>query len=103
MSPWVYLLLGVAAGGLLGVVMLLLSRRDRSGIESELVKKLELLDRAQERAERMLREEMSLGRDESAKAAKTQREELSASLEGVRGIVDLRLKQIQEDNSKQID
>ena len=103
MSPWVYLLLGVAGGGLIGVVMLLLSRRDRSGIESELVKKLELLDRAQERAERMLREEMALGRDESAKAAKTQREELGASLEGVRGIVDLRLKQIQEDNSKQID
>jgi DNA recombination protein RmuC len=103
MSPFVYLLVGVAGGGLIGVVMLLLSRRDRSGVESELVKKLELLDRAQERAERVLREEMSLGRDESAKAAKTQREELSASLEGVRGIVDLRLKQIQEDNSKQID
>jgi DNA recombination protein RmuC len=103
MSPFVYLLVGVAGGGLIGVVMLLLSRRDRSGVESELVKKLELLDRAQERAERMLREEMSLGRDESAKAAKTQREELSASLESVRGIVDLRLKQLQEDNSKQID
>jgi DNA recombination protein RmuC len=103
MSPFVYLLAGVAGGGLIGVVMLLLSRRDRSGVESELVKKLELLDRAQERAERMLREEMSLGRDESAKAAKTQREELSASLESVRGIVDLRLKQLQEDNSKQID
>jgi DNA recombination protein RmuC len=103
MSPLVYLLVGVAGGGLIGVVMLLLSRRGRSGVESELVKKLELLDRAQERAERMLREEMSLGRDESAKAAKTQREELSASLESVRGIVDLRLKQLQEDNSKQID
>ncbi len=103
MSPLVYLLVGVAGGGLIGVVMLLLSRRDRSGVESELVEKLELLDKAQERAERMLREEMSLGRDESAKAAKTQREELSASLESVRGIVDLRLKQIQEDNSKQID
>jgi DNA recombination protein RmuC len=103
MSPLVYLLVGVAGGGLIGVVMLLLSRRDRSGVESELVKKLELLDLAQERAERMLREEMSLGRDESAKAAKTQRDELSASLESVRGIVDLRLKQIQEDNSKQID
>ena len=83
--------------------MLLLSRRDRTDVESELVKKLELLDHAQERAERMVREEMALGRDESAKAAKTQREELSASLESVRGIVDLRLKQMQEDNSKQID
>ena len=63
----------------------------------------ELLDRAQERAERMLREEMSRGREENATAAKTQREELTASLESVRSIVDLRLKQLQEDNSKQID
>src|SRR6202171_1217004 len=51
----------------------------------------------------MLREERSRGREESANAAKTQREELGKSLEGVRGIVDLRLKQLQEDNSKQID
>jgi DNA recombination protein RmuC len=103
MSPPVYLLLGVAGGGLIGVFMWLLSRSGGGGIESELVKRLELLDRAQERAERMLREEMSRGRDESSKAAKVQREELSASLESVRGIVDLRLQQLQEDNSKQID
>ena len=102
MSPLIYLLLGVAGGGLIGVVMMLLAarpQRRRVGAGQG----LELLDRAQERAERMLREEMSRGRDESAKAAKTQREELSVSLESVRGIVDLRLKQIQEDNSKQID
>src|SRR5207248_5608946 len=46
---------------------------------------------------------MSRGREESANALKAQREELSKSLEGVRSIVDLRLKQLQEDNSKQID
>src|SRR5438874_6543453 len=62
-----------------------------------------MLDRAQERGERIIREEMSRGREESANAAKAQREELSKSLEGVRSIVDLRLKQLQDDNSKQID
>ena len=44
-----------------------------------------------------------VSREEGATAAKTQREELTKSLEGVRSIVDLRLKQLQEDNSKQID
>src|SRR5205809_2163076 len=62
-----------------------------------------MLDRAQERGERIIREEMSRGREESANAAKAQREELSKSLEGVRSIVDLRLRQLQEDNAKQID
>ena len=51
----------------------------------------------------MLREEMSRRREEGANVAKTQREELGKSLESVRSIVDLRLKQLQEDNSKQID
>ena len=79
-----------------------LTRRNRSG-EIELLQRFELLDRAQERAERMLREEMSRGREENAAAAKTQREELTSSLESVRAIVDSRLQQLQEDNSKQID
>ncbi len=51
----------------------------------------------------MLREEMSRGREESAQSAKTQRDELTSSLESVRSIVDLRLKQLQEDNSRQIE
>src|SRR5207244_4079871 len=53
--------------------------------------------------ERIIRKEMSRSREESANAANAQREELSKSLEGVRSIVDLRLKQLQDDNSKQID
>lgn len=62
-----------------------------------------MLESAQERGERMLREEMARAREESGNAAKTQRAELTTSLESVRSIVDLRLKQLQEDNSKQID
>jgi DNA recombination protein RmuC len=97
-----YLVIGALGAGLLVAIILLLTRRAGSG-DVALGGKLELLERAQERSERMLREEMARGREEGAIAAKTQREELTKSLEGVRSIVDLRLKQLQEDNSKQID
>ena len=99
----IYLLIGVICGGVVAAIIFAVTRRTASGIESDLVKRLEVLDRAQERAERIIREEMSRGREENANVAKTQREELGKSLESVRSIVDLRLKQLQEDNSKQID
>src|SRR5437660_616446 len=103
MSPMIYLLIGVICSGIVAAIVFVVTRRTGSGVESELVKRLEMLDRAQERGERIIREEMSRGREESANASKAQREELSKSLEGVRSIVDLRLMQLQEDNSKQID
>jgi DNA recombination protein RmuC len=71
--------------------------------EQELLSRLELLERAQERGERLIREEMAQSRQENANAAKTQRGELTASLESVRSIVDLRLKQLQEDNTGQLE
>lgn len=103
MTPLVSLIAGLIAGGFFASIVFLLLRPKSSGIESDLVKRLEVLDRAQERAERIIREEMSRGREENANVAKAQREELGKSLESVRSIVDLRLKQLQEDNSKQID
>lgn len=51
----------------------------------------------------MIREEMARGREENANAAKAQRGELTTSLESVRSIVDLRLKQLQEDNTGQLE
>src|SRR6266699_3297627 len=102
-SPLVYLIFGVLGGGLFAALIFLLIPRKSRGVESELVTRLEMLDRAQERGERIIREEMSRGREENVNVAKAQREELSKSLEGVRSIVDLRLRQLQEDNSKQID
>jgi DNA recombination protein RmuC len=98
----IYLVAGILGGGLLFALIFLLSRRSEAD-GGQLGGKIELLERAQERSERMLREEMVRNREEGANAAKTQREELTKSLEGVRSIVDLRLKQLQEDNSKQID
>jgi DNA recombination protein RmuC len=97
-----YLAIGVLGAGLLVAIMLLLGRR-RGPDDDAIVGKIDLLERAQERSERMLREEMARSREEGANIAKAQREELTKSLEGVRSVVDLRLKQLQEDNAKQID
>ena len=97
-----YLILGLISGGLLVAIALWLGRRREDG-NATLLSKIELLERAQERGERMLREEMTRGREENANAAKAQREELTASLESVRGIVDLRLQELQKDNAQQIE
>src|SRR5436190_5737921 len=96
-----YLILGLIGGAVLIAIIVLLFRRRTA--TSDLLAKIELLQRAQDRGERMLREEMTRGREENASAAKSQREELSASLETVRGIVDLRLQELQKDNAQQIE
>jgi len=104
-SPLIYLIAGVIGGVLIvAAIVLMLGRRGERVemfansrlVEEELVKRLEIIDRG-------LRDEFSRNREEAGAAAKTQREELSKSLEGVRSIVDLRLKQLQDDNAKQID
>jgi DNA recombination protein RmuC len=123
-TPLLYLIIGIIAGGALAAIIVLLARRGQDA-EGTLLTKIELLEHAQERGERIVREEMGRGRDESARAARTQREELRAALmsftetfatqtgkltesneqrlESLRAVVDLRLKQLQDDNSKQLD
>ena len=98
MTPLLYLVIGLASGGVIAVLLFLVSKGRGSGsdVHSELVRRLEMLDRG-------LRDEFSRNREEGASIAKSQREELGRSLEGVRTIVDLRLKELQEDNSRQID
>src|SRR5205814_10329878 len=100
MSLLLYLILGLIAGGLFAVTVFLLAKRSGSGsrldVQAELIRRLEMLDRG-------LRDEFSRNREEGASAAKSQRDELGKSLESVRGIVDLRLKELQQDNAKQID
>ena len=97
-----YLIIGIIGSGALVAIVFLVVRRSRN-YDATLLTKIEVLERAQERGERIVLEEMARGREENATAAKSQREELTASLESVRSIVDLRLQQLQEDNSKQID
>jgi DNA recombination protein RmuC len=71
-------------------------RRANQGAAPELAKRLETIDRS-------LRDEFSRNREEAGASAKNQREELARSLEGVRSIVDVRLRQLQDDNAQQID
>jgi DNA recombination protein RmuC len=101
-NPLLYALIGLIAGAGIVALVFALARRGRKD-DTELIKRLELLERAQERGERLIREEMARSREENANAAKTQRGELTTSLESVRGIVDLRLKQLQEDNTGQLE
>lgn len=102
MNPLLYSLIGLIAGAGIVALVFLLARRGQKD-DSELLQRFELLERAQERGERLIREEMARSRDENANAAKTQRGELTASLESVRGVVDQRLKQLQEDNTGQLE
>ena len=96
MTQLLYLVIGLVSGGLIVAVVLLLSRRGNQGAATELAKRLETIDRS-------LRDEFSRNREEAGAAAKNQREELARSLEGVRSIVDVRLRQLQDDNAQQID
>jgi DNA recombination protein RmuC len=96
MSPLLYLVIGLIGGALIVAVAVLLIRRGNQGAATELTKRLETIDRS-------LRDEFSRNREEAGAAAKNQREELARSLEGVRSIVDVRLRQLQDDNTQQID
>src|SRR5947207_3922817 len=99
MTALLYLIIGLVAGALLTAAVFLLVRRGNgvaSDPQGELVRRLEIIDRS-------LRDEFSRNREEAGAAAKNQREELARSLEGVRSIVDVRLRQLQDDNAKQID
>ena len=96
MSPLLYLAIGLIGGGLIVAVIVLLTRRGNQRAATELAKRLETIDRS-------LRDEFSRNREEAGASAKNQREELARSLEGVRSIVDVRLRQLQDDNAQQID
>src|SRR5215470_7746638 len=96
MSPLLYLVIGLVGGGLIVALVVLLTRRGNQGPATELAKRLETIDRS-------LRDEFSRNREEAGAAAKNQREELAKSLEGVRSTVEVRLRQWQDENAKQMD
>jgi DNA recombination protein RmuC len=101
-NPLLYALIGSLAGAGIVAIAFVIARRGKKD-SAELIQRFELLERAQERGERLIREEMARGREENANAAKAQRGELTASLESVRGIVDQRLKQLHEENTGQLE
>jgi len=96
MSDLLYLAIGLVGGGLLVALVVLLARRRNQGAATELAKRLETIDRS-------LRDEFSRNREEAGAAAKNQREELATSLESVRSTVDVRLRQLQDDNAAHIE
>ena len=96
MSLLLYLVIGLIGGALIVAVAVLLTRRGNQRAATDMAKRLETIDRS-------LRDEFSRNREEAGAAAKNQREELTRSLEGVRSIVDVRLRQLQDDNAQQID
>jgi DNA recombination protein RmuC len=125
-DPLLTAFLGLAAvAAIVGLIFLLTRRR-------ELLQRFEALDRARESDAKLFREEFSRNREEAGTAAKAQREELASMLKNVsdstfkslgeissilRGQleqvvnqsakvadkVDLRLKELQQDNAQQID
>ena len=128
-EPLLFALLGVVVIGF--VITIVLGQRGRRAA-AETASRLEALERAQEREERTFRDEFARNRDEAGTVAKAQREELAGSLKNVsdstlkslgeisailRGQleqvsaatgkltdkVDLRLKELQQDNAQQID
>ncbi|MEP6956491.1 MAG: DNA recombination protein RmuC, partial [Chthoniobacterales bacterium] len=80
MTPAMYLALGAFIGfAVAGVIFLLLRRF--SAVDDEVVRRLAELEQAQEREERMFRDEFARSREETSHAAKAQREELSGALQ----------------------
>lgn len=88
MDSVLYLLIGSGAGIAIALLIFLLVRRSEP-----LGEQLEELARAQEREEKMFRDEFSRNREESAGAARAQREELGSALKNV---TDSTLKSLTE-------
>ena len=131
MTPLVYSLLGLLVGAVIAAIVASFMRKDRGG-DSLIATRLQQLEQAQEREERMFRDEFARNREEATNSAKAQREELADSLKNVSESslkslgdiakllrdqldrvstqtsrltdnVDLRLKQLREDNSLQLE
>ena len=69
MNPLLYALIGLLGGAGIAAIIFAIARR-KGDEDAELIKRLELLERAQERGERLIREEMGRSREENANAAK---------------------------------
>lgn len=90
MNSLLYLLIGSAAGVVIALLVFLVTRPRGGG---PLGDRLTEISRAQEREEKMFRDEFSRNREESAGAARAQREELGSALKNVS---ETTLKQLTE-------
>lgn len=110
MEIFIYIIIGL----LIVVVFLRIWQLIRGSSSSGLDSKLDILKNLQERTEQSVRDEIAKFRAEYHNQSREQREELSKSLKGfgdsveqkmesVRLVVDGKLKQIQEDNTRQLE
>jgi DNA recombination protein RmuC len=111
MEIFTYIIIGLL---LLVIVLLIWQLKRGSSIFSPLDGKLDVLKTLQERTENSVRDEIAKFRAEYQNQSREQREELAGSLKGfgdsveqkmenVRLVVDDKLKQIQEDNTLQLE
>ena len=111
MEIFTYIIIGLL---LLVIVLLIWQLKRGSSIFSPLDGKFDVLKTLQERTENSVRDEIAKLRDEYQNQSREQREELAGSLKGfgdsveqkmenVRLVVDGKLKQIQEDNTLQLE
>lgn len=76
-----YAQVGVTVGAAIVVLIFLFTRSRKAG--TELTQKLEILEKAHERGERLFRDELARSREEAATGAKAQRDELGSALKNV--------------------
>jgi DNA recombination protein RmuC len=81
-NPLLYALIGLIAGAGITALIFAFVRRSNAD-DSEFLNRLETFDRAQERQEKMFRDEFSRMREESSASGKAQREELAGALKNV--------------------
>jgi DNA recombination protein RmuC len=81
-NPLFYALIGLVAGAGVTALIFAFVRRGSTD-DSEFLARLETFDRAQERQEKMFRDEFSRMREESSGSSKAQREELAGALKNV--------------------
>jgi len=84
-------------------LVLVLRRKDGSGMPSGLEHKLTSMEAAFNRFDPMIREEFVRNRAESAKAAREDRAELSSQQEKMKQAIDEQLKEIRSETEKKLD
>ncbi len=108
------LLVALIGLALLSLILLALLLRRSAEPQRQLGPRLEQLERAEERTERAVREELAKSREEAVGSARHLREELTRQLQGIgqaseqrandlRGVVDKRLLQIHEESGRKLD
>jgi DNA recombination protein RmuC len=97
------LLLTIVALSVISLILLLIRTGAASKPDGALASRLELLEKGQERLERILKEEASISREEVGSAAKMQRQELAELVKSFGDAVGQRIIDLTETQKAQLD